>query len=91
MFVSEKVIRKLTIVSIATDSTDSASISAMNRLIHLTARSSKKGKYLFQSGRSHWFVVRAELRRLRVLVAPTTVAVEREKVRRRRMRSGRVR
>ena len=35
---------------------------------------------MFQSGRSHWFVVRAELRRLRVLVAPTTVAVEREKV-----------
>jgi hypothetical protein len=88
MFVSEKVIRKLTIVSIATDSTDSTSISAMNKLVHLTARSSKKGKYLFQSGRSHWFVVRAELRRL---VAPTTVAVEREKVRRRRMRRVRVR
>ena len=36
-------------------------------------------------------MVRAELRRLRGLVAPTTVAVEREKVRRRRLRSGRVR
>ena len=36
-------------------------------------------------------MVRAELRRLRGLVAPTTVAVEREKVRRRRMRRGRVR
>jgi hypothetical protein len=81
----------LTIASVATTKTDSPSISVMIELITQTARSSEKGKYLLRSGRSHGFVGGSGMRRFRVLVAPTVVAVEREKVRRNRTRSVSVR
>jgi hypothetical protein len=57
-------------------------------LVHSTTRSERKGRYLSQRGRSQGFVVSARLRRLWVLVAPTRVAIERERFRIRRMRSG---
>jgi hypothetical protein len=80
-----------TIAIIATISTNRKSITLKDRLVHSTTRSERKGKYLNQRGRSLELVVRAESRRLWVLVAPSRVAIERERLGRGGWRRGRSR
>jgi len=79
--VASGTVTELTIVIIATISTNRRSITVENQLVHSMTRREGKEKCLSQRGRSQEFVVRAELRRLWVLVALTRVAIVRVRMR----------